>query len=208
MKKVSIIDYDGGNLFSVVQACKSIGLDATITSDYNEILNSHGLILPGVGSFPYAMKMLKKKNLINPIKDFISSNKPFMGICLGFQLLFSQSEEFENCNGLDVIRGTVRKFDFKDKNIKVPQIGWNRIYNQNGWKNSSLENIKQQEYMYFVHSYYVDPLDKPNILTNTNYEGFEYCSSIKKNNIFATQFHPEKSGNSGIEIYRNWSKLL
>ena len=208
MKKVSIIDYDGGNLFSVVQACKSIGLDATITSDYNEILNSHGLILPGVGSFPYAMKMLKKKNLINPIKDFISSNKPFMGICLGFQLLFSQSEEFENCNGLDVVRGTVRKFDFNNKNIKVPQIGWNKIYNKNGWNNSSLKNIKQEEYMYFVHSYYVDPLDKSNILTNTKYEGFEYCSSIKKNNIFATQFHPEKSGNSGIEIYRNWSKLL
>ena len=208
MKKVSIIDYDGGNLFSVVQACKSIGLDATITSDCNEILNSHGLILPGVGSFPYAMKMLKKKNLINPIKDFISSNKPFMGICLGFQLLFSQSEEFENCNGLDVVRGTVRKFDFNNKNIKVPQIGWNKIYNKNGWNNSSLKNIKQEEYMYFVHSYYVDPLDKSNILTNTKYEGFEYCSSIKKNNIFATQFHPEKSGNRGIEIYRNWSKLL
>ena len=208
MKKVSIIDYEGGNLFSVVQACKSIGLDANITSDYNKILKSDGLILPGVGSFPYAMKMLKKKNLINPIKDFISSNKPFMGICLGFQLLFSQSEEFENCNGLDVIRGTVRKFDFKDKNIKVPQIGWNRIYNQNGWKNSSLENIKQQEYMYFVHSYYVDPLDKSNILTYSEYEGFEYCSSVKKSNIFATQFHPEKSGNKGIEIYKNWSKLL
>ena len=154
------------------------------------------------------MNMLKKKNLINPIKDFISSNKPFMGICLGFQLLFSQSEEFENCNGLDVIRGTVRKFDFKDKNIKVPQVGWNRIYNQNGWKNSSLENIKQQEYMYFVHSYYVDPFYKKNILTYSEYEGFEYCSSVKKNNIFATQFHPEKSGIEGIEIYKKWSSLL
>jgi glutamine amidotransferase len=208
MKKVSIIDYEGGNLFSVIQACKSIGLDATLTSDYNKILKSDGLILPGVGSFPYAMNMLKKKNLINPIKDFISSNKPFMGICLGFQLLFSRSEEFENCEGLDVVKGTVRKFDFQDKNIKVPQIGWNKIYNGIGWKNSPIENLKQQEYMYFVHSYYVDPFDKKNILSYTKYEGFEYCSSIKKSNIFATQFHPEKSGIEGIKIYKKWSNLL
>ena len=208
MKKVSIIDYEGGNLFSVIQACKSVGLNASITSDYNEILKSDGLILPGVGSFPYAMKMLKKKDLINPIKDFISSNKPFMGICLGFQLLFSQSEEFENCNGLDIVKGAVRKFDFKDKIIKVPQIGWNKIYNEDGWKNSSLENIKQLEYMYFVHSYYVVPEDKNNILSYTKYENFEYCSSIIKNNIFATQFHPEKSGTEGMKIYKKWSKLL
>jgi len=208
MKKVSIIDYEGGNLFSVIQACKSIGLDATLTSDYNKILKSDGLILPGVGSFPYAMNILKKKNLINPIKDFISSNKPFMGICLGFQLLFSRSEEFENCDGLDVVKGTVRKFDFQDKNIKVPQIGWNKIYNGIGWKNSPIENLKQQEYMYFVHSYYVDPFDKKNILSYTKYEGFEYCSSIKKSNIFATQFHPEKSGIEGIKIYKKWSNLL
>ena len=208
MKKVSIIDYEGGNLFSVIQACKSIGLDATLTSDYNKILKSDGLILRGVGSFPYAMNMLKKKNLINPIKDFISSNKPFMGICLGFQLLFSRSEEFENCEGLDVVKGTVRKFDFQDKNIKVPQIGWNKIYNGIGWKNSPIENLKQQEYMYFVHSYYVDPFDKKNILSYTKYEGFEYCSSIKKSNIFATQFHPEKSGIEGIKIYKKWSNLL
>ena len=208
MKKVSIIDFEGGNLFSVIQACKSIGLDASITSDYNEILKGDGLILPGVGSFPYAMKMLKKKDLINPIKDFISSNKPFMGICLGFQLLFSQSEEFENCNGLDIIKGSVRKFDFKDKIVKVPQIGWNKIYNQNGWKNSSLENIRQQEYMYFVHSYYVVPKDKNNVLSYTKYEKFEYCSSIINNNIFATQFHPEKSGIEGMKIYKKWSELL
>ena len=208
MKKVSIIDFEGGNLFSVIQACKSIGLDPTITSDYNEILTSQGLILPGVGSYPYAMKNLKEKDLINPIKDFISSNKPFMGICLGFQLLFSQSEEFENCDGLDVVKGTVRKFDFKNNNIKVPQIGWNKIYNKNDWKNSPLENISQEEYMYFVHSYYVDPVNKKNILSYTKYEQFEYCSSVKKNNIFATQFHPEKSGKEGMKIYKEWSKLL
>lgn len=208
MKKVSIIDYEGGNLFSVIQACKSIGLDVSITSDYNKILTSDGLILPGVGSFPYAMKILKKKDLVNPIKDFISSNKPFMGICLGFQLLFSTSEEFENCDGLDIIKGKVRKFKFKDDMIKVPQIGWNKIYNSKEWNNSPLKDISQNEFMYFVHSYYVDPSDKKNILTYSKYENFEYCSSIINKNIFATQFHPEKSSFEGIKIYKNWSKLL
>ena len=208
MKKVTIIDYEGGNLFSVIQACKSIGLDVTITSNYNEILKSDGLILPGVGSFPYSMKILKKKDLVNPIKDFISSNKPFMGICLGFQLLFSKSEEFENCNGLDIIKGKVKKFEYKDDKIKVPQIGWNKIYNFKGWNNSPLRDISQNEFMYFVHSYYVDPFDKKDILTYSKYENFEYCSSIINNNIFATQFHPEKSSSEGIKIYKNWSKLL
>ena len=207
MKKVSIIDYEGGNLFSVIQAWKSIGLDVSITSDYNKILTSDGLILPGVGSFPYAMKILKK-SLVNPIKDFISSNKPFMGICLGFQLLFSTSEEFENCDGLDIIKGKVRKFKFKDDMIKVPQIGWNKIYNSKEWNNSPLKDISQNEFMYFVHSFYVDPSDKKNILTYSKYENFEYCSSIINKNIFATQFHPEKSSFEGIKIYKNWSKLL
>ena len=208
MKKVSIVDFEGGNLFSVIQACKSIGLNATITNDYNEILISDGLILPGVGSYPHAMKVLKKKDLVSPIKDFISSGKPFMGICLGFQLLFTESEEFENCKGLNLIEGSVRKFSFKDKLVKVPQIGWNKIYKSKDWKNTPFKNLKHDEYMYFVHSYYVKPLMKENILSLTKYEDFEYCSSIKKNNILATQFHPEKSGIEGIKIYKEWSKLL
>ena len=123
-------------------------------------------------------------------------------------IIVSQSDEFENCQGLEIIKGSVRKFDFKNIKIKVPQIGWNKIYKKNDWKNSCLEDIKQQEFMYFVHSYYVLPDNKNDILSYTNYEGFEYCSSIKNNNIFATQFHPEKSGKEGIKIYKNWSKLL
>ena len=194
MKKIAIVDFEGGNLFSVIQACKTIGLNPFITHNYQEILKSDGLILPGVGSFPHAMKVLNKKDLVSPIKDFISSNKPFMGICLGFQLLFSESDEFENSKGLDIIQGSVKKFNFKNKKIKVPQIGWNKIYKKNNWDNSPLRHVKQNEYMYFVHSYFVLPNNEKDILSLTNYEEFEYCSSIKKNNIFATQFHPEKSG--------------
>ena len=115
MKKIAIVDFEGGNLFSVIQACKSISLNAHVTNDYKEILRSDGLILPGVGSYPAAMKVLNKKGLIGPIKEFIRSNKPFMGICLGFQLLFSKSEEFESCKGLDIIKGSVRNFNFEKK---------------------------------------------------------------------------------------------
>lgn len=208
MKKVSIIDFEGGNLFSVIQACKHVGVKASVTNDLNEIENSDGLILPGVGSFPHAMKVLNSKKLVTPIKDFIKSNKPFMGICLGFQLLFSKSSEFENCDGLDIIKGTVNKFDFISKKCKVPQIGWNKIYSESNWLDSPLNKIINNEYMYFVHSYFVDPLNKNEVLSYTKYENFEYCSSIKKNNIFATQFHPEKSGLEGLKIYKEWSNLL
>ena len=208
MKKVSIIDFDGGNLFSVIQACKHVGIEASVTNDFNEIKASDGLILPGVGSFPQAMKILNSKKLVTPIKDFIKSNKPFMGICLGFQLLFSKSSEFENCDGLDIIKGTVNKFNFNNKKCKVPQIGWNKIYSESNWLDSPLNKIVNDEYMYFVHSYFVDPLNKNEVLSYTKYEDFEYCSSIRKNNIFATQFHPEKSGLEGLKIYKEWSELL
>lgn len=207
MKKVAIIDFKLGNIFSVVQACQEIGLDVNVTSDYKKIMASDGVILPGVGAFGDAMSNLSKQDLIEPIRDFVSTGKPFMGVCLGLQLLFSESQEFGSHKGLDLIEGTVVKFN-KD-NMKVPQIGWNQIYNsKRGWEETPLENISNNEFMYFVHSYYVKPNKEENILTKTNYSGLEYCSSIQKDNIFATQFHPEKSGEKGLQIYRNWSKNL
>ena len=207
MKKVAIIDFKVGNIFSVVQACKKVGLLVEVTSDYNTILSSDGVILPGVGAFGDAMLNLEEQNLIKTIKDFVQTGKPFMGVCLGLQLLFTNSEEFGNHKGLDIIKGTVKKFD--NTKTKVPQIGWNKIYKDfNTWENSPLEDTINNEYMYFVHSYYVIPSNKNVVLTNTNYSGIEYCSSIKKDNILATQFHPEKSGEKGLEIYKNWSKLL
>jgi glutamine amidotransferase len=207
MKKVAIIDFKVGNIFSVVQACKKVGLLVEVTSDYNTILSSDGVILPGVGAFGDAMITLEEQNLIKTIKDFVQTGKPFMGVCLGLQLLFTNSEEFGNHKGLDIIKGTVKKFD--STKTKVPQIGWNKIYKDfNTWENSPLEDTINNEFMYFVHSYYVIPSNKNVVLTNTNYSGIEYCSSIKKDNILATQFHPEKSGEKGLEIYKNWSKSL
>lgn len=207
MKKVAIIDFKLGNIFSVVQACKEIGLDVEVTSDYEKIMNSDGVILPGVGAFGDAMANLSDQGLVQTIKDFVATRKPFMGICLGLQLLFSESEEFGNHKGLDLVKGKVVKFD--STNAKVPQIGWNRIYTgEKTWKDTPLTNIDNNDFMYFVHSYYVKPDAEENILTKTNYSGLEYCSSIQKDNIFAAQFHPEKSGKKGLEIYRNWSKQL
>jgi glutamine amidotransferase len=208
-KKIIIVDYNLGNLYSVKHACEFVGLNAVITSDKNDLINADAAILPGVGAFGDAMNNLKTLDLINPIKDFISSGKPFMGICLGLQLLFSESEEFGNFGGLNIIEGEVKKFPvIKDNNrVKVPQIGWNKIYRDcslKEWNDSPLEKIKNEEYMYFVHSFYVEPEDTSVKLTFTEYCNIKYTSSILCKNIFACQFHPEKSAHEGIKIYKRW----
>ena len=208
--KIAIIDYRAGNLFSVQHACKVVGLKPKITSDKEEILEARAAILPGVGAFGEAMNNLKKLDLIGPIRKFILSGKPFMGICLGMQLLFSGSEEFGFHKGLDIIKGKVLRFPEKSKQddlVRVPQIGWNSIYssNKNKWEQSYLKDTKQGEFMYFVHSYYCLPSNRRDILCLTDYSGLEYCSGVGRKNIFATQFHPEKSGQEGIKIYRNWA---
>lgn len=206
--KVVIIDYELGNLFSVNQALEKIGLNTSISKNPAEIEEADALILPGVGAFGDAMNNLNKLKLVHPIRNFIQSGKPFLGICLGLQLLFTQSEEFGTQYGLDIIKGVVRKFNSKDDAIqlKVPQISWNKVLftNQHMKDNSPLFNIKNEEYFYFVHSFYVIP-EEDVTLTKTEYGGIIYTSSIIKNNIFACQFHPEKSGEVGLKIYQNWA---
>ena len=208
-KKIAIIDYQLGNLFSVRQACHYLGENAIITTDKNELLNADYAILPGVGAFGDAMNNLSKFDLIAPIKDFIASGKPFMGVCLGLQLLFTESEEFGTSRGLNLIEGVVKKFSSSqtDGNVlKVPQIEWNQVYEtpNNAWHDSPLKACQSGDYMYFVHSYYVQPEAEKYELSTTQYGGYTYCSSVIKNNIFACQFHPEKSGLHGIEIYESW----
>lgn len=211
---VAIIDYEAGNLFSVQHACKTVGLDCRITNKPDEVTNADALILPGVGAFGDAMNSLRILDLIQPLKDFAASGKPFLGICLGMQLLFSESEEFGNVKGLNIVEGRVTRFPEINENgekVKIPHIGWNRIYNpsgKNGWSGTELEHIVDGEFMYFIHSFYACPNSKDQILSLTNYEGIEYCSAVKKNNIFAIQFHPEKSAGEGIKIYRNWATAV
>ena len=207
MSQIIIINSGSGNLLSLKRAIEIYDKKVKVSENYDEILNAKRVFLPGVGAFGDAMITLEEQNLIKTIKDFVQTGKPFMGVCLGLQLLFTNSEEFGNHKGLDIIKGTVKKFD--STKTKVPQIGWNKIYKDfNTWENSPLEDTINNEFMYFVHSYYVIPSNKNVVLTKTNYSGIEYCSSIKKDNILATQFHPEKSGEKGLEIYNNWSKSL
>lgn len=201
---IAIIDYKMCNLFSVEHACRHVGMNPIITSDPEVIFESDGVILPGVGAFGDAIKNLDELGLSSAVRKTVAEGKPFMGICLGLQLLFSESEEFGNHKGLGLIPGKVRKFPslLDGRALKVPQIGWNHI--QKAKPSRFLEHINDKEYMYFVHSFYVQPQENSAILTTTNYEGFEYCSSIEKDNIIAFQFHPEKSAEIGIGIYSNW----
>ena len=207
-KSVVIVDYELGNLFSVKHACLHAGMKAIISSDKNLIEKADAIILPGVGSFGDAMNHLEELDLISPIKEFISSGRPFLGICLGMQLLFEESEEFGIRKGLGIIKGNIKKFPniFENKKMRVPQIAWNQIEKpaNTSWKESALAEINDKEYMYFVHSFYALPSEQENILTLTRYNNFEYCSAIKKNNVFAMQFHPEKSAREGLKIYNNW----
>lgn len=208
-KKIVVIDYGLGNLFSVQQAFVSFGVDAVITRDPLELKNADAAVLPGVGAFGDAIKNLKECNLFEPILEFIKSGKPFLGVCLGMQLLFEESEEFGNHKGLGVIKGSIKKFpelNPKNEKLRIPQISWNTIYQpkETKWTGTPLENIKNNEFMYFLHSYYASPSDKNDILTLTNYDGIEYCSAVKRENVFAMQFHPEKSALEGIKIYKNW----
>ena len=209
--KIAIIDYGMGNLFSVQHACRFVGLEPIVTSDSSQILSSEGAILPGVGAFGRAMTYLKDLGLVETIKAFIHTGKPFMGICLGMQLLFSESEEFGATRGLDIIKGQVLKFPSQHNGemMKIPQISWNRIHKKlKDDASSPLNGVRDNEFMYFVHSYYAQCQEKDIVSTTTKYAGVEYCSSILKDNIFATQFHPEKSADKGIHIYKNWAMLI
>jgi glutamine amidotransferase len=209
-KKVVIIDYKLSNLYSVQHACEYVGLSSSISSEKEAVAQADALILPGVGAFGDAMRNLHALDLISPIKDAVDQGKPFMGICLGMQLLFTESEEFGRHAGLNLIQGEVRKFPHQihGRRIKVPQVGWNRIFppehTLNPWQDSPLSGIQNGEFMYFVHSYFAAPDFSEDILSITDYEGVRYCSGVRKGNLFAVQFHPEKSAQEGIKMYRNW----
>lgn len=214
MKNVAIIDYGIGNLYSVLKACEFVGINAVITNDKNKITSSDAIILPGVGAFNDAMNSLNRLDLVNPIVDFSNSGKPLMGVCLGMQLLLSESEELGSTKGLGIFEGICKKFPQinGDLKLKVPQINWNSIYpnnNNNNFKlNTPLEHIKSGEQMYFVHSYYADLINEDEVLSKTTYGGIEYCSSINKKNIFGFQFHPEKSAKEGLSIYKKFNDII
>lgn len=206
--KIAIVDYKLSNLFSVQHACEYVGLKAQITSDPREVKNADAVILPGVGAFGDAMENLRKLKLVEPLISHIKQGKPFMGVCLGLQLLFEESQEFGSHKGLGVLKGTVVKFPEKikdNKQIRIPHIGWDKIEIKK--PDLHFSGMKSGEFMYFVHSYFVIPSDHDIIATTTNYEGIEFVSGVSKDNIFAVQFHPEKSGPRGPTLYSNFAEV-
>jgi glutamine amidotransferase len=208
-KKTVIVDYGMGNMFSVLRACANAGLDAALTSDPKELASADAVILPGVGAFGPAMENLNKLGLAAPLKAFCASGKPFLGICLGFQLLMTESEEFGQTRGLDIIKGAVKKFPVPNpEHAKVPQIGWNAIKRQGSWAGTALQGLADGEYMYFVHSFYVELAAAEQPASVTSYAGVDYASSVSRGNLFACQFHPEKSAWNGLKMYANFKKIV
>ena len=200
---IAIIDYGAGNLQSVKKAFDFIGAQSVITNDPEVILSADKILLPGVGSFGDAMDSMEKSGLVEIVKECALSGKPFLGICLGLQLLFEESEESPGVKGLGIFKGKIKKFP-SDMGLKIPHIGWNSLEIKQ--KDTLFKNIPENSYVYFVHSYYLHAEDENDIATVTNY-GIDFHSAVGKNNIFATQFHPEKSGDVGLQILRNFASM-
>ena len=198
---IGIIDYGMGNLGSVSNACRFLGLNAKIITRKEEMDSCRAVVLPGVGAFADCMGHLVEHDFVSAIEGWVSAGKPLMGICLGLQVLFQGSEESPGVPGLGVFPGTVKRFDLSGE-LKVPQIGWNRI-NEVQPDCPMFDGIENGSFFYLVHSYYVCPTDEAIIAGKTEY-GIDYCSCVWKDNIFATQFHPEKSQAVGLRMLKNF----
>ncbi|MDO4730741.1 MAG: imidazole glycerol phosphate synthase subunit HisH [Clostridia bacterium] len=198
---VTIIDYNAGNLASVYNALQFIGCDCRISNNPDDIIASDAVILPGVGAYAHAVDSIDRLGLRKPVLDFINSGKPFLGICLGLQLLFEGSFESPGAKGLGIFNGTIKKIP-KLSDFKVPHMGWNSLsFNKDCYL---FDNINNNPYVYFVHSFYLDSPDKSIVSSQSDYS-VTIDASVYKDNICATQFHPEKSGDLGIQMLKNFS---
>jgi len=229
--QVAIVDFGMGNLFSAKHACEHVGMQALITSEKSRILSADAVILPGVGAFGDAMQSLHKLDLVGPLKEVADSEKPVVGICLGLQLLMTESQEFGLHKGLGIVKGPVVRFEnpYGPRGpLKVPHIGWNGIFRpgnpqnsgksltdaEDPWNGTPLHGLSDGTYMYFVHSFYAIPENPEVTLSTSKYGNLEFCSSLRFGNVFAFQFHPERSGPDGLRIYEqvkefaaNWKEF-
>ncbi len=200
---IAIVDYGMGNLRSVEKGFARVGAEAIVTSDEKDIEKARAIVLPGVGAFRDCMANLKNLKLLDPILKAIEQGKPYLGICLGLQILFTESEEFGHSEGLGIVKGVVKRFPPSD--LKIPHMGWNTIRYVR--RPPIMASIDDGSFFYFVHSYYVSPDDSTVIATTTDY-GITFTSMIWKDNIFATQFHPEKSQRLGLKILENFTSFV
>ena len=203
---IAIIDYDAGNIRSVEKAFVSLGQEVTVTRDAEVLRSADKVVLPGVGNFGDCMQNLEKFGLVPVIREIASSGKPFLGICVGLQLLFEESEESPGVKGLGILKGRILRIP-EGENRKIPHMGWNSIHliRQNG-TGRLFSGIPEQSYVYFVHSYYLKAADESIVTATTEY-GVTIHASVEKGNVFATQFHPEKSSDTGLAILRNFAGL-
>ena len=202
---ITIVDYQMGNLRSVQKGIERIGGEARISSDPDEIANAEKLILPGVGAFGDAMTEINRRSLADPIRQFVDSGQPFLGICLGLQLLFERGYEHGEHQGLGILKGDVVRFELPDTMI-VPHMGWNTVTRSDANHNQIVTQIDDGTHFYFVHSYYVRPADEKVVALTCDYGG-EFCAAVCRDNLFATQFHPEKSQADGLKLLSAFNDL-
>ena len=200
---IAIIDYGAGNIRSVEKALMHIGCEVEVTQDPSILMKADGAVLPGVGSFGDAMHELRGRELEAPIKAFVASGKPFLGICLGLQILFESSEESPGVSGLSLLKGKVLRIPAAP-GLKIPHIGWNSLHLQNHGR--LFQNVPMDAYVYFVHSYYLQAKHEEIVKATTEY-GVTIHASVEQDNIFACQFHPEKSSSVGLKILKNFASL-
>jgi glutamine amidotransferase len=202
---IAVVDYGVGNLRSVSKALERVGADVRVTSSAAEIDRADAVLLPGVGAFAHCMDNLRAAGLEPCVRAAAASDKPFLGVCVGMQILFEESDEFGRVEGLGILKGRVRRFEPTDPSLKVPHMGWNSLDIRQ--RAPHLDGIEDGARVYFVHSYYVETSDASIVATTTSY-GVDFVSSAWRGNIFATQFHPEKSQATGLHILRNFAELV
>jgi imidazole glycerol-phosphate synthase subunit HisH len=218
---VAIVDYGMGNLYSVRRACEQVGLRSVISGSPDEVISADGVILPGVGAMPDAMRALNQSGMRDALISFSRSGRPLFAVCLGLQLLMSQGSEFGRHEGLGIVPGVVVRFEQPSeggRRLKVPQVGWNAVWKHAGcngeeqlhrrWDETPLAGIENGAYMYFVHSYYILPDDPTVSIATTRYGDAEFCSVLGHGSVFGCQFHPERSGPAGLTLYRNFHRVV